>query len=140
MKRVVWMVLVIALVLPSLTACGSTARARWSTPSPEPSAAPSAPAASPSASGGTDTVKDCFDGDCLLRVSKPTVVPLHIKYGITRLEITAIDADTVTIQLSFGAGAGGETTGSAGSTLTVNKLVIRVVSVDGGTAVLDFTP
>ncbi|MGH3716025.1 MAG: hypothetical protein ACRDT4_21565 [Micromonosporaceae bacterium] len=136
MTRVV-RVIAVLMLLASVAGCGSGLKARWS--QPPPAATPSAPATSPSPSVSTDTVKDCFDGDCLLSVDRPTVVPLHRRFGISRLEVSVSDG-SATIRASFGSGGGGEASTGAGSTITVGTLVIKVVAADNGTALLDFTP
>jgi hypothetical protein len=111
----------------ALCAFGSPARA---------SAAPAAPPAPPP---GTD-VAACYDGTCTLTVSGPVDIPLDGRAGLTGLSVTGVGPYAVTFTVHSATGGGLGMTGTGGSVRfgsSTGTVAVRVLSLGGGTAVLD---
>jgi hypothetical protein len=89
---------------------------------PSPSAArtssppPSEPASSPTASRNppappSSNVKDCFDADCTLVLSKPAKIPLDAKrFHYSSMRVTAISAQSLTFTVDYPQGGGSSST------------------------------
>lgn len=64
-------------------------------------------------------VKDCFDGDCTLLLTKPTKIPLNAKtLHYSSMRVTAISAKSLSYTVNYPQGGGAQSTigvGLAGS-------------------------
>ncbi|ALG08498.1 hypothetical protein AOZ06_17655 [Kibdelosporangium phytohabitans] len=88
-------------------------------------------------------MKDCFDGDCVLVLSKPTTVRLDAaKLHYTSMRVTAISADSLTYNVSYPGGGGTTATvgqgvgGSAFSFQGFPKVEVGLTLVDGKPALV----
>ncbi|MFI6290824.1 hypothetical protein ACIBEJ_04525 [Nonomuraea sp. NPDC050790] len=126
---------------PSSTPAASTPAV--STPAPEtPSPTPSpSPTREP-----TTKVKDCYDGDCLLKLSKPVTIWLNAKkFYYPKFEIVAVKADRITFWVEYPHGGGAEQTlgeggGSSFSFRDRTPVDVTLVSIRNGRAVLSVSP
>ncbi|WHT18012.1 hypothetical protein N8J89_33605 [Crossiella sp. CA-258035] len=133
-----------------------------SSPSPPPSTQPEPPPLPTGAADGRNLTA-CTDGSCEVLVSKPASIRLNPKLQVRTLRIESVEADAVTLNLTFPSGNGvkyaceggtqctavGGTSSSepfaqavakAGARITVNGLRVEVVAAHEGTAVLRLTP
>jgi hypothetical protein len=127
-------------VLPAvLLGCGGPAADR---PAPRPTTPAPAP---PSPTPGSD-VKACFDGDCLLTVTRPIKIPLDAKrYYYPVFAITAVTPDRIGYRVDYPNGGhaeqwlgqGGSSSFGSRSHTQVN---VRLVSITRGRAVLAISP
>lgn len=152
----------------ALTGCGSAPVASPPTPpvsttnAPAASPASSAPPLTPPPTTATPTpaatsrsanpnppappsnkVRDCFDGDCTLLLSRPTTIPLDAKkFYYSSLRVTAISADSLSFsvadahggdsEVSIGPGLGGLSFGFGDSP----SLEVGLTTVDGKPALV----
>ncbi|GAA2100711.1 hypothetical protein [Actinomadura alba] len=119
------------------------------TPAPERSAA-----ASPSPAEGTGTAA-CLHGRCHVEVSRGARIRLDGRSGPTELAVVGVDHDQVSIKATFRDGTGTAQTGPGCSLVFQPNgsgsycgqepevegrgLIVRVLSISGGTAVLDLS-
>ncbi|MFI6904860.1 hypothetical protein ACIBKY_26595 [Nonomuraea sp. NPDC050394] len=117
---------------------GTPATSAPATESPTPSPSPTREA--------TTKVKDCFDGDCLLKLSKPVTIRLNAKkFYYPKFEVVAIDADTITYRVDYPHGGGseqrlGEGGGGAFAFRKHTPVEVRLVSIKKGRALLSVSP
>ena len=82
------------------------------TPAPTPSATPSAaPTSSPPSPSPVTKVsankKDCYDGDCILRLTKPTRIPLNAKkLHYSAMRVTAVSTESLSYTVAYPGGGG----------------------------------
>ncbi|WP_157358855.1 hypothetical protein [Amycolatopsis sp. ATCC 39116] len=118
-----------ATTVPSTTS--TSAEPTTTTANPNPPAPPSS------------KVRDCFDGDCTLLLSKPTTIPLDAaRFHYASMRVTAISADGLTFsvtypqgggaQSSIGPGLGGASFGFRGSP----SIEVGLTLVDGKPALV----
>ena len=115
MSRKLAAIAALALVL---TGCDSatppwpSATSAPPTPSATPSVAPtSSPSlASPSPSPTTKVSankKDCYDGDCILRLTKPTRIPLNAKkLHYSAMRVTEVSTESLSYTVAYPGGGG----------------------------------
>jgi predicted small lipoprotein YifL len=136
----------------TLTACGAeepaskpdapTTTAEASTAATEPAAeasldpTPSLPVDdSPLNAADGDDIEACYDGECEVAVTAPTIVPFDPDTGIESYTIEAIGEDYMVIGTHLGPVQSGIGTCSA-----VNDVAFALRSVTDGTAVVAFFP
>ncbi|MGW0520562.1 hypothetical protein [Crossiella sp. NPDC003009] len=149
---------------PSSASPASTTSAPPPPSSPPPSTQPEPPPP-PLPTGAADgrNLTACTDGTCEVLVSKPASIRLNPKLQVRTLRIGAVEADTVTLNLTFPSGSGvkyaceggtqctavggtassepfAQAIGKAGARITVNGLRVEVVAAHEGTAVLRLSP
>jgi hypothetical protein len=104
----------------------------------------------------------CEDGDCEVRVTPSTSIPLRSSLGVGPVSVTDIQADTVTVSVAASAGdisdnctgdpscvpdmsgsfgGGGDATvasatGHVGANVILDRLTVSIVAVHAGSAVL----
>ncbi|HEY1177034.1 MAG TPA: hypothetical protein VGF17_12830 [Phytomonospora sp.] len=142
-----------APLLAALTAvagCGTDAAVRdpiaATAPSGGPPAASPTPSPTPSPQAPTTRVADCFDGDCVLLVSRPVSIPLDAeKFHYEVLEIVDVTDDALTYFVPYGGGGGASSQlgvgggggfGFRGET----GISLRLTSIEDGTATLVISP
>ncbi|MEU4832673.1 hypothetical protein [Streptosporangium sp. NPDC023615] len=138
---------------PSSHTPGTPATSTTSTTSPEapavsPTATPSPPSSpSPSPSRKPTTrVKDCFDGDCLLKLSEPVTIRLNAKkFHYPRFKVVAVKANTITYWVEHANGGGAwQTLGEGGSSSFSFRertpVEVSLVSIKKGRALLSISP
>ena len=81
-------------------------------PSPTPSAVPTPTTAKPRPTAPPSrNVKDCYDGNCTLLLSKPTRVPLNAKkFHYSSMRVTAISTKSLTYKVPYPGGGGAQST------------------------------
>ena len=115
--------LVLAALGLALTACGGRQTEAQAPPPPAPSSPPPSTSATPTTSSSpsarptappSSNVRDCFDADCTLLLTKPATIPLDAgKFHYSSMRVTAISADSLSYSVSYPNG------GSASSTVGV---------------------
>ncbi len=97
-----------------------------------------APEAALEAADGTDYTA-CYDGECEVVVSAGTTFDVDPAFGVETLTVAAIEDGVVTVE---GEGAGTYVSGTfdAESAAMLNGILIEAAAIDGGEAVLSFTP
>ena len=164
-------VLLAAAVTAVVASCSSnesaTDRIAASTSAPSTptvSSTPASPASSPTPSlappADGDNFRACADGTCEIRVTTPVTVPLPARFGLGPIEVTAINAQTVTmvaplLQPEFSSDGGCESTftgpaanSSAYVSLTchtgdkavINELNLQAVGVTDQAAIIRIRP
>lgn len=139
----------LATTAVALAGCGGD-RAAIEEPA-GPSASPSeevspTPSPTPSPQAPTKRVKDCYDGDCTLLVSKPVSIPLDADtFHYEVLEIVEVTDDALTYFVPYGGGGGASSqlgVGGGGGFGFRDEMGIslRVVSIEDGTATLVISP
>lgn len=85
-------------------------------------------------------MKDCYDGDCVLVLTKPTTVPLDgKKLGYPSIRVTAISTEKLTFTVR--GSEGGSTTMSFGPGIGNGKLGISATSaLEVGLTTVDGKP
>lgn len=140
----------LVLALPvALLGCGKSgtdrpaARATASQPTPASTSSAPTPSGSPTVSS---KVKDCFDGDCLLAVSKPVTIPLDKKrYYYPKFAITAVTSNQVSYRVDYPQGGHAEQRLSVGNESSFGfrshpQVNVRLVSIAGKKAVIAISP
>ncbi|SEG88349.1 hypothetical protein SAMN05444920_106226 [Nonomuraea solani] len=144
------------LALCALAGCGSPAPAppaaapsntpATSTPAATPTPAPT-PTSTPSPSRKPTTkVKDCYDADCLLKLSRPVTIRLNAKkFYYPKFEIVAVSAKTITYVVEYPHGGGAQQVlgkgGSSGFGFRDRPTVeVTLVSIRKGQALLSISP
>lgn len=134
-------VVIAAVLVTGLTGCSVSG-------SPSPSPAASTPATTtttsstappPTAADGTN-VAACFDGTCEIAISGPLAIPLDRRFRIARLTVDAINPDGLAITFVSTSGGGGSIQTGVGADSGINGITIKVVAINGGTAVLRCSP
>lgn len=63
----------------------------------------------------SSNVKDCFDGDCTLPLTKPAKIPLDAKtLHYSSMRVTAISADSLSYSVAYPGGGGASSTVGVG--------------------------
>ncbi|MBB5078996.1 hypothetical protein [Nonomuraea endophytica] len=136
------------LVVCALAGCASPDTGpQAATPAPTPSTPTTSASATESPSREPTTkVKACFDGDCLLKLSKPVTIRLNAKkFYYPKLEVVAIDKDTITYWVEYPHGGGveqrlGEGGGSSFAFRENTPVEVKLVSITKGQALLSLSP
>jgi hypothetical protein len=82
---------------PPATTASSTPATVSSSTNPNPPAPPS------------NKVRDCYDGDCTLLLSRPTTIPLDAgKFHYSSMRVTAISADSLSYSVAYPQGGGAQ--------------------------------
>jgi hypothetical protein len=122
---------VVTLALAGLLGCGSVARGEAATSALRTTT-------SVAAADGSG-VRACFDGTCEIAVSKPTNIPVDSRFGISKLSITRITPDSVSMTAT-GPGISMAAQTGPGGICSLNGLTVRVKAIAHGTAVLVLSP
>lgn len=99
--------------------------------SPPASPSPTGDAPLPTAADGSD-VSACLDGSCEISISAPA----EIVVGGIRISLTKVAEGKVTLRQDSSRGGYSEATTNANGMVSLNGVGIRVVAVNGGTALL----
>jgi hypothetical protein len=119
------------------TASATASAAPTPTPTPTPTLAPAKV---------TTRVKDCFDGNCRLKVGGPVRIPLNAKkFHYSSLEVVSVTAHSLTYQVPYPQGGGAAQTLGVGGSGSFGyrsdpAVEVRLESVTRGKAVLALTP
>ncbi|MFI6540725.1 hypothetical protein ACIBHY_50280 [Nonomuraea sp. NPDC050547] len=146
--------LLLVIAMCALAGCASPETGRQaavSTPTPSTPATSASATESPTPSPSptrqaTTKVKDCFDGDCLLKLSKPVTIRLNAKkFYYPKFEVVAIDARTITYRVEYPHGGGseqrlGEGGGGGFAFRKHTPVEVRLVSIKKGQALLSVSP
>lgn len=141
-----------ATVVLVVSGCGTpAANPPAAQPAPSPSAssvslpattnATTRPAKTP-----TSNVKDCFDADCALIVSKPIGIPLDTKlFYYPELTVVAITSNSVTYRVDYPHGGRAEQSLSPGGQgqfgfRSFTPVEVGLDSITDGTAILVLSP
>lgn len=87
-------------------------------------------------------MKDCFDGDCVLLLSKPATIRLDAKkLHYPSMRVTAISADSLTYQVTYPGGGGATSTVGPGGRGAFSfqgfpKIEVGMTLVDGKPALV----
>lgn len=106
---------------------------------------PAAPA-SPDAQEPTTKVKDCFDGDCLLKVTEPVDIKLDAKkYYYKKIQIVDVGEKTMTYVVDYPHGGGAQQMlGPGGSSSfgfrSYPSINVTLVSAKKGRLLVSITP
>lgn len=94
----------------------------------------------------TTRVSDCFDGECLLKVSKPVDIRLNAKkYYYPEMSIVAIDAKSITYTVDYPHGGGAQQVlgpggGGGFGFRSYPSVKVTLVSIKKGTALVSISP
>ncbi|MTE13899.1 hypothetical protein [Nocardia aurantiaca] len=118
--------------VPAETAAvGTTTTVRMATP-PKDTKKPSS--GLPSAADGTN-LDACANGNCEIQVDGPTTIPVPGYSRISNVQIKQISPGSVTATTTvFGLPVSGST--GVGGTIFLNGLTVKIVAVQGSSAVL----
>lgn len=139
---------VLTLVLAS---CGSSPDAPRSaspnaTTSASRAASPTSTPATTRTAASTSKVKDCFDGDCLLQVSKPVDIRLDTKkFYYPELAIVAVDASGISYRVDYPHGGSAQQVLSPGSGSSFGfrsytPVEVKLVSINKRKALIAISP
>ncbi|MFI6504461.1 hypothetical protein [Nonomuraea typhae] len=135
------------LAVCALAGCSSPEAGRQAAaPSPTPSTSAAATETPSPPRKPTTRVKDCFDGRCLLKVSRPITIQLDAKkFYYPTLEIVAIGADTITCWVEYPNGGGARSSAGEDGPFTFGvtgypSVEVRPVSIENGQAVVSISP
>ncbi|MEV4803226.1 hypothetical protein AB0K18_24745 [Nonomuraea sp. NPDC049421] len=122
---------------PASTPEASTTPSVSPTPSPSPSPTKKRKA--------TSRVRDCFDGDCLLRVSRPVTIRLNAKkFYYRQFHILDVGKSSITYLVEYPHGGGAQATLGKGGTSSFGfrkrpTVEVSLVSVKKGRALVSIT-
>ncbi|MFI7639363.1 hypothetical protein [Nonomuraea sp. NPDC049400] len=130
----------------STSAAPSSAPATSAPPTTTPTSTPTpTPEATPSRKP-TSRIKDCFDGDCLLKVSRPVTIPLNAKkFYYPKFEIVSVKSKTLTYWVEYPHGGGAQQVMGEGSRSSFGfrsrtPVEVSLVSIEKGKALLSISP
>ncbi|MBA9002964.1 hypothetical protein [Thermomonospora cellulosilytica] len=140
----------VPVLVPALTSCGSPAQEAG--PAPSKPAAPASPTSappsvppSPTRTPTTET-EDCFDGDCLLEVTRPVDIELdRKKFYYPGFSVVSVDENSLTYHVEYPHGGGAEQVLSPGGGSSFGfrdnpSVEVRLVSIKDGKALLSISP
>ncbi|GAA3154621.1 hypothetical protein GCM10020001_092870 [Nonomuraea salmonea] len=136
-----------ATTAPTSAAPTSAAPTSAAEASATPSASPT-PSPSPSPTKkrkATSRVRDCFDGDCLLRVSRPVTIRLNAKkFYYRQFHILDVGKSSITYLVEYPHGGGAQATLGKGGTSSFGfrkrpTVEVSLVSVKKGRALVSIT-
>ncbi|MEU9791785.1 hypothetical protein AB0E27_14370 [Streptomyces sparsogenes] len=127
---------------PSSVRPSKTAPSRTSAPARTPSPSATTRTAAPT----TSNPKDCFDGYCTLKLSKPLTIRLDTKkFYYPEMTVVAVGPDSLTYRVDYPHGGGAQQIlspggGSAFGFRSHTTVEVKLVSITGGTALLALSP
>jgi hypothetical protein len=128
----------------STSAAPSSAPATSAPPTTTPASTPT-PEATPSRKP-TSRIKDCFDGDCLLKVSGPVTIPLNAKkFYYPKFEVVSVKSKTLTYWVEYPHGGGAQQVMGKGARSSFGfrsrtPVEVSLVSIEKGKALLSISP
>ena len=131
-----------------LAGCGGSGTDQHAA-SPSRSAAPPSPSPSPSPSPtqpATRDVRDCYDADCTLLVTKPLRIPLNAKlFHYPAVIVESLAGGTLTYRVDYPQGGMSEAHLSPGNSSSfgyrsATPITVKLLSLKHGTAILSLTP